>query len=67
MEILFGLVALCLGVCFVFEKATDFLKQLKSSGSAKLSKGFKAELSVVPVDKKIEACGCNTNSKNDLD
>lgn len=67
MEILLGVVALCFGLGFLFEKATGFIKQLKSSGSAKLSKGFKAELSVLPIDKKIEACGCHTNSKNDID
>ena len=67
MEILLGVVVLCFSLGFLLEKATDFVGKLKSSGSAKLSKGFKAELSVVPIDKKIEACGCHANSNNELD
>ena len=52
-------------LAFLFEKITDFIKQLKS-GSAKLIKGFEAKLSIVPIDsKKSEVSATNTNSTNE--
>ncbi len=53
---------------YALEKATGFIKQLKTSGSANLSKGFKAELSIVPIHKKSEVCGhTQTPNQNNLD
>lgn len=43
-------IILALGV--LLDKATHFIKQLQSKGSAKLSKGFEAKVSVVPIDNK---------------
>lgn len=69
MEVVIALIVVAFfGLGYLLEKATGFIKQLKASGSAKLSRGFRAEVSVVPIDKKIEVCATNTNSnKNDLD
>lgn len=68
MDVLLVMVVLCFSIGFLLEKATGFIEKLKSSGSAKLGKGFKAQLSLVPIDNKNEACAPNTNSKqNDLD
>lgn len=54
MEWLLGIAVVLFILAYLVEKLTAFLKQLKSSGSAKLSKGFEAKLSVVPIDKKSE-------------
>lgn len=54
MEWLLGVVVILFGLASLIEKITALLKQLKSSGSAKLNKGFEAKLSVVPIDKKSE-------------
>lgn len=68
MEILLAILGIIFAFGYLLEKATGFIKQLKTSGSAKLSKGFKAEVSVVPIDKKSEVCATNTNPiENDLD
>lgn len=65
MEISLVIIIILFALGFLFEKATNFLKQLKS-GSAKLSKGFEAKLSFVPIhSKKSEVCDHNTNSTND--
>lgn len=65
-------IALCIIVSFfslgyLIEKATAFLKQLKSSNPTKFGKGFEAKLSVVPIQQKSEASDCDTSSTNDLD
>ena len=54
MEWLLGIIIVINSLQGLLEKCTNFFKQLKSSGSAKLSKGFEAKLSVVPIDKKSE-------------
>ncbi len=54
MEWLLGVAVILFVLGYLAEKLTDLLKQLKSSGSAKLNKGFEAKLSVVPIDKKSE-------------
>lgn len=65
METLLVITVILFALGFVFEKATNFFKELKS-GSAKLAKGFEAKLSFVPIDdKKSEVCATNTNSTND--
>lgn len=65
MEISLVIIVAIFALGFLFEKATSFLKQLKS-GSAKLSKGFEAKLSFVPIhSKKSEVSATNTNSTND--
>lgn len=62
MEIVLALIVVAFfGLGYLLEKATGFISQLKSSGSAKLSKGFKAEVSVVPINEKIEVCHPKTN------
>lgn len=68
MDILLGILAIIFALGYLLEKATGFIEKLKTSGSAKLSRGFKAEVSVVPIDKKSEVCATNTNpNENDLD
>lgn len=65
MEVLLVIVVLLFALGFVLEKASNFIQQLKN-GSAKLSKGFEAKLSIVPIgNKKGEECATNTNSTND--
>jgi alpha-tubulin suppressor-like RCC1 family protein len=65
MEILLVITVILFAIGHVFEKATNFFKQLKS-GSAKLSKGFEAKLSFVPIhSKKSEVSDTDTNSTND--
>ena len=54
MEWLLGLVVILFVLGNLAEKITTLLKQLKSSGSVILNKGFEAKLSVVPIDKKSE-------------
>lgn len=50
---------------YMLEKASSFIQQLKS-GSAKLTKGFEAKLSITPVsNKESEECATNTNSTNE--
>lgn len=62
MEVVMALIVVAFfGLGYLFEKATGFIKQLKTSGSAKLSRGFKAEVSVVPINEKIEVCAPKTN------
>ena len=65
METLLAIVVILFALGYVFEKASGFIKQLKS-GSAKLTKGFEAKLSIAPIsNKKSEECATNTNSTND--
>ncbi len=55
LEWILGIVAIILSLSFLVKEATDFIKNLKSKGKAKLSKGFTASLSVIPIaDKKSE-------------
>lgn len=54
MDILLGILAIIFALGYLLEKATGFIEKLKTSGSAKLSRGFKAEVSVVPIDKKVK-------------
>ena len=54
MDILLGILAIIFALGYLLEKATGFIEILKTSGSAKLSRGFKAEVSVVPIDKKVK-------------
>lgn len=61
MEVLLVILGILFAFGFVIDKLTDFVKQLKS-GSAKLSKGFEARISVVPIHKKSEECASNTSS-----
>lgn len=65
MEILLGLIALIFAISCLLDKAKDFIKQLKSSGSAKLNKGFEAQLSIMPIHKKSEDVHSTTSTKND--
>lgn len=65
METLLVLAVILFALGYVFEKASDFIQHLKS-GSAKLTKGFEAKLSISPIgNKKSEECATNTNSTND--
>ena len=65
MELVLAIIIALFAIGHVFEKATNLLKQLKA-GSAKLSKGFTATLSFVPIhSKKSEVSAQNTNSTND--
>jgi len=55
LDWILGIVAIILSLSFLVKEATDFIKNLKSKGKAKLSKGFEAHFSVVPIaDKKSE-------------
>ena len=51
MEVLLVIMGIIFSFAFLFEKASEFIKQLKS-GTAKLSRGFKAELSFAPIESK---------------
>lgn len=65
MEVLLVIMGIIFSLCFLFEKGSEFIKQLKSC-SAKLNNGFEARLSLVPIDnKKSEECATNTNSTNE--
>ena len=65
METCLIIIVILFALGFMLEKASDFFKQLKS-GSAKLSKGFEAKLSFVPIhSKKSEVSDTDTNSTND--
>lgn len=62
MEVVLALIVVAFfGLGYLLEKATGFVSQLKSTGSAKLTKGFKLEASVVPINEKIEVCHPKTN------
>lgn len=65
VEVLIVIMGIIFALAFFIEKATNFMKQLKSSNTTKLRKGFEAKLSVVPVNKKSEVSASNTNSTND--
>lgn len=71
MEILGFIALVLLAFTFCFKELTNFVKQLKSSGSNKLltpGKTLNFTLSVTSENKKNEVCATNTNSsKNDLD
>ena len=65
METLLAIVVILFALGYTFEKASSFIKQLKS-GSAKLAKGFEAKLSITPIgNRKSEECATNTNSTNE--
>ena len=65
METLLVITVIFFSLGFAIEKATNFFKEIKSC-SSKLSKGFEAKLSIVPIDsKKSEVSATNTNSTND--
>ena len=64
MEILLVVLAIILGFCLLLDKATGFIKQLKN-GSVKLKHGFRAEVSVVPIEQKSEVSASNTNSTDE--
>ena len=64
MEILLVFTVIIFALSYLFEKVSNLIQQLKS-GSTKLSKGFEAKLSIVPIDKKSEECATNTNSTSD--
>ena len=65
MEVIMSLTCAILALAFLLDKAKDFIAQLKQNGSAKLSKGFTAQLSVVPIDKKSEENADHISSLND--
>lgn len=55
VEWIIGLVAIILSIGFLLKEATDFIKSFQTKGKTKLSKGFEAKVSVVPItDKKSE-------------
>ena len=64
MEFLLVIAVIIFALSFLFEKIFNLIKLLKS-GSTKLSKGFEAKLSIVPIDKKSEECATNTDSTNE--
>lgn len=64
MEILLIILGIILGFCILLDKAEDLIKQIKS-GSVKLKHGFRAEVSVVPIEQKSEVSASNTNSTNE--
>ena len=65
MEFLLVIALIMHALGFLLEKVTNLIKQLKSSGSAKLTKGFQASLSVTPVHIKSEDCATNTSPPNE--
>lgn len=68
MEILLAITILIFALCLLLYIATKFLRELKSGKSTKLTKGFEARLSIVPIGKqKSEVSARNTNSTDELD
>ena len=67
MEILLCGIVAFFSLGYLIEKATAFIKQLKTSNPTKFGKGFEAKLSVVPIQQKSEVSVKDTNSTNDLD
>lgn len=65
MELLLTIMGIVFALALLFEKLTNFVRQLKESGSAKLWKGFTATVSVVPLNKRSEDCAANTSPLND--
>ena len=66
MGVLLVIMGLIFALSFLIEKATAFLKQLKSCDTTKLGNGFEAKLSVVPVKKKSEESASTTiSTEND--
>lgn len=63
MEILLVIIIFVFALSYLVGKMTNFIKELKHNGSAKLSNGFEAKLSFVPIEnKKSEVRATNTNS-----
>ena len=65
MEVLLIIMGIIFAIAFLLEKLSDFVRQLKTSGSARLSNGFAATLSVVPIHKESEDSPVNKSSPND--
>lgn len=67
MEVFLYIALLAFTLAVLFEKMTNFIKQLKSSKSSKLlsaGKTLKVEFQISSTDKqKSEVCARNTNSK----
>jgi len=67
MEILLAIIILIFALCLLLYIATKFLRELKSGKSTKLTNGFEATLSIIPINKQKSEVGArNTNSTNDL-
>lgn len=64
MEYLLVGIIFIFAISFLLDKATSFIKQLKS-GSARLLKGFEARLAIVPIEQKSEESVRSTISTND--
>lgn len=64
MEIILGICVLLFALFLVLHSLTELVKQLKTGKPTRLSKGFSAILSVIPVDNKNEVSSDNTNSNN---
>lgn len=68
MEILLGCIILIFAFSVLLYIATNFIKELKSGKPTKLSKGFEARLSLVPIEQQKSEVGArNTNSTDELD
>lgn len=68
MEILLAITILIFALCLLLYIATKFLRELKSGKPTKLSKGFEARLSLVPIEQQKSEVGArNTNSTNESD
>lgn len=67
MGFLLAITTMFFGIAFLVEKVTNLVKQLKSSGSARLNKGFTTTLSVTPIHRKSEESAGNTSSLNDTE
>ena len=56
MEVMIVLfITACFAISYLLEKATQFIKQLKTGDSTKLSKGFEARLLVAPISINNES------------
>lgn len=68
MEVIIGIIALSLALAIFLEKATNFFKALKSSGSAVLNKGLEVRLLLAPVHKESETnAQYNSSTSNETD
>lgn len=62
MDIILSLACLTFAIGIAIEKATQFIKNLKDDGSAKMKNGFQVSLSIEPIDKKREHVQPTQNS-----
>ena len=68
MEVLLTIIVFIFALSFLLNMATEFIKQLKSGRSSKLTQGFEVKISFVPKKRtKKEKLAQKQTSQNDQD